>query len=271
MLPLLDSLAHPTLSGGWLGRPVQADFSTLVAELDGAGYMGACAIGLDGVEDYDHARFIEHCRAHPCLIPIAGFNPASDARPERMRALRRMGYRGVKIHPRFSGLTHHLDRLGPALRAAGEADLTVFFCTYLHCALASHPLRDPYYSLVELLHEAPDTRMILVHGGDVEVLRYAELVRFNANLLLDLSLTLMKYQGSSVDLDLAFLFRHFDRRICIGTDWPEYGPRQIRERFKQFAGDLPGEKRHNIAYRNLYHFLGLDDDFRPLHPVAAPR
>ncbi len=271
MLPLLDSLAHPTLSGHWLGRAVRADFDTLMTELSDARYLGACAIGLDGVGGYDHVNFIEHCNAHPGLIPIAGFNPTRDASPEDMFALRRMGYRGVKIHPRFSGLTRRLDSLGPSLRAAGTAGLTVFFCTYMHCGLADHPIRDPFLSLVDLLCQAPGTRVILVHGGDVEVLRYAELVRFNANLLLDLSLTMMKYPGSSVDLDLAFLFRHFDRRICIGTDWPEHSPRQVRQRFEEFAGDLPDDKRHNIAYRNLYHFLGLDDEFSPLHHVTDQR
>ena len=62
--------------------------------------------------------------------------------------------------------------------------------------------------------------MVLLHGGDVQLLRYAELVRFNANLILDLSLTIMKYAGSSLDADLSFLFREFDRRICIGSDHP---------------------------------------------------
>jgi predicted TIM-barrel fold metal-dependent hydrolase len=148
------------------------------------------------------------------------------------------------------------------LRAAGEADLTVFLCTYMHCALHSYPTRDPFFSLVELLQEASETRIILVHGGDIEVMRYAELARFNTNLLLDLSLTLMKYEGSSVDLDLAFLFRQFDRRICIGTDWPEYGPDQLRVRFEHFACDIPEEKRHNIAYRNLLDFLKLNYDLK---------
>lgn len=266
MLPIFDSIAHPTLSGSWLGHPVRADFESLANDLDGAGYMGACAIGLDGIENYSHGAFIERCRDHPGLIPIAGFNPERDASVEAMRALRTMGFRGVKIHPRYSGLTRSLDTLGPALRAAGQADLTVFYCTYMHCALASHPTRDPFLSLVELLREAPETRVVLVHGGDIEVLRYAELARFNSNLLVDLSLTLMKYAGSSVDLDLIFLFRHFDRRICIGTDWPEYGPKQLRARFEHFAHDLPEEKQHNIAYRNLLDFLGLKNDFTHSSP-----
>lgn len=269
MLPIFDSLAHPTLSGSWLGRPVKAEFESLENNLNGAGYKGACAIGLDGIENYSHELFIERCRDYPGLIPIAGFNPERDASVESMHALRRMGFLGVKIHARFSGLTRKLDTLGPALRAAGVADLTVFYCTYMHCALAIHPTRDPFLSLVELLREAPETRVVLVHGGDIEVLRYAELTRFNSNLLLDLSLTLMKYAGSSVDFDIAFLFRHFDQRICIGTDWPEYSPEQLRNRFEHFAHDLPEEKRHNIAYRNLLNFLGLKNDLTPCRPVTV--
>lgn len=267
-LPLLDSLAHPTLSGKWLEKAVSADFASLSAELSNAGYIGACAVGLDGIEGYDHADFAAQCRAHGNLIPIAGFNPLRDNSRERMRSLRRMGFRGIKIHPRFSGHTQRLDSLGPALRRAGEAGLAVFYCTYLHCGMANHPLTDPFFSLVAILREAPDTRVILVHGGDVELLRYAELVRFNPNLLLDLSMTLMKYPGSSVDLDLAFLFANFDRRICIGSDWPEYSLRQVRERFEQFASHVPEEKLRNIAYLNLLNFLQVDNEFIPLCPPA---
>jgi predicted TIM-barrel fold metal-dependent hydrolase len=259
MVPLLDSLAHPTISGGWLGRPLAADFHSLTQQLEEGGFMGACAIGLDGIEGYSHQAFARACLEIPGLIPIAGFDPERDAGIEAMQALRRMGFKGIKIHPRFSNLTRRLDTLGEALKNAGEADLTVFFCTYMHCGLPSYPDLDPFMSLVDLLRGATQTRVVLVHGGDVQLMRYAELVRFNPNLLLDLSLTIMKYQGSSLDLDLAFLFRQFDRRICVGTDWPEYSPAQLRARFEHLAEGLPMEKQQNIAYLNLLKFLGLEE------------
>ena len=53
------------------------------------------------------------------------------------------------------------------------------------------------------------------------------------NVLLDLSNTLLRYQGSSLDRDIAWLFRSFDRRICIGSDYPDYEPGQLRARFEQ--------------------------------------
>lgn len=268
-LPLMDSLSHPTLSGKWLGRSVQADFAKLNSDLQAAGFMGACAIGLDRVDEYAHEAFIRRCHQASGLIPVAGFNPKIDASLESLKRLRDMGYIGIKVHPRFSGLTRSIEALGPALRAAGEANLTVFFCTYMHCGLSDYPTHDPFMSLVALLQEAPDTRVVLVHGGDVQLMRYAELVRFNSNLLLDLSMTIMKYEGSSIDLDLAFLFQQFDRRICVGTDWPEYSHAQLRARFEQFAKGLPEVKRRNIASQNLLTFLGLDNDVRSFRAPGA--
>lgn len=257
---LLDSLAHPTLSGGWLASGRDARFETLHAELRQDGWLGACAIGLAGVEGYSHEAFIAACEARPGLIPIAGFDPAQDATPQALQRLRALGFRGIKIHPRFSGLTRQPGRLGPVLRAASDAGLVVFFCTYQHCGIEHYPDGDPFNSLVAMLREAPETRVVLVHGGDVSLLRYAQLVRHNPQLLLDLSMTVMKFPGSSVDADLAFLFRHFDRRICIGTDWPEYGMAEVRARFEQFAAGLPEDKRRNIAHANLLGFLGLQRD-----------
>jgi predicted TIM-barrel fold metal-dependent hydrolase len=257
MLPLFDSLAHPTLSGGWPGRSLDASFAALEAELNDAGYAGACAIGLHAVEGYSHAEFMACCRRSPKLIPIAGFDPRTDASPAALRSIRTLGFRGIKIHPRFSGLTHQLSTLRNVLRWAGDADLTVFYCTYLHCEAAHYPLQDPLYALADLLASAPRTRVVLVHGGDINLLRYAELVRFNPRLLLDLSMTMMKYEGSSVDLDINFLFRRFDRRICIGTDWPEYRHEHVRSRFEQFAQGLDQERRINIASHNLTTFLGI--------------
>jgi hypothetical protein len=65
-----------------------------------------------------------------------------------------------------------------------------------------------------------------------------------------------KYKGSSVDLDVRFLFENFDRRICIGSDSPEFSLDVMRERFDFFAHGLPGEKIRNIANLNLSRFLG---------------
>lgn len=261
-VPIIDSLAHPTLSGTWLGKAIDpaAGFERLSAEMTASDIARACAIGMWGLDGYAHESFAAECRRFSDLIPVAGFRP-TDAQNDaaELDRIRDLGFAGVKIHPRFS----HLDlresaRLGAAMEAAARRGLTIWYCTYQHCALESWPEIDPFQALVRVLKAAPGARVILVHGGDIDVLRHMQLVRFNDRLLLDLSMTLCKYPGSSLDLDLAFLFRHFDRRICIGSDWPQHSAAETRSRFEQFSHGIDPEKAARVAGRNLLNFLEID-------------
>ncbi len=261
-IPLVDSLAHPTLDGTWLGKPEPAaDFKALARDMKENNFSRACAIGMWGMDGYAHEPFISACARFPELIPVAGFKPGSPGEiAGSLDQLRELGFRGIKIHPRFSQLD--LSDPGPlatTFEEAAKRDLTVFFCTYQHCALANWQNVDPFHALVTILKQAPSARVILVHGGDVELMRYMQLVRFNDRLLLDLSMTLCKYPGSSLDQDIGFLFRHFDRRICIGTDWPQHDCRETRARFEEFSNGIPEDKLLNAGGRNLIRFLGLDE------------
>jgi len=259
MIPIFDTLAHPTLTGSWLRSGKDASFDTLVASLEGAGYLGAAAVGIWGVEDYADEAFIQNCRRHRRLVPIAGFNPVhTGSIAHEMQRLRALGYRAIKVHPRFTGLELASPTLGQIFASAAEHELLIFFCTYQHCGIEGYPSEDPFYSLVRALKAAPKAKVVLLHGGDVQLLRYAELVRFNANLILDLSLTIMKYAGSSLDADLSFLFQKFDGRICIGSDHPEYSHQQLRSRFEDLASGIGRGKAEDIAFRNIAAFIGCE-------------
>lgn len=261
-IPIFDSLAHPTLTAQWLQKKtINASFEALHEAMSVAHFKAACAIGMTGIEGYEHEAFLKQCRQYSNLIPIAGYKPTSTPFIKREIAeIAAMGFKGIKIHPRFSNLNlvGHEPLLVRTLQEAAKQNLVVFWCTYMHSHLKNYPSQDPFYDLVNILKQSLNTKVVLVHGGDVQILKYAELVRFNDNLLLDLSLTLQKYENSSVDADLQFLFQHFDRRICIGSDFPEYTLQHTRERFEHFAVGLSLEKQENIAWRNLSSFLGVE-------------
>ena len=261
-IPIFDSLAHPTLTGQWLQKKqLDSSFEALQKSLSSANFKAACAIGMAGIEGYNHLAFIEQCQKYPNLVPIAGYKPTSVPFVKReMAEIAAMGFKGIKIHPRFSqlNLVGHEFLLVKTLQEAAKQNLVVFWCTYMHTHLRNYPTQDPFYDLVNILQQSTDTKVVLVHGGDVQLLKYAELVRFNDNLLMDLSLTLQKYENSSVDADLQFLFQHFDRRICIGSDFPEYSLQHTRDRFERFAANLVLEKQENIAWRNLSGFLEVE-------------
>jgi predicted TIM-barrel fold metal-dependent hydrolase len=253
--PLFDANAHPALA-----IPGKTEtFSVFVKKLADANFFGACAVGLPNREGFEHHEFLKACQARKNLFPVAAWPniPANEVEGQ-LAALLAMGYRAVKIHPRLSGLSVRDPRFAQTLRMAATADLVVFHCGYQFAAdNLLHPV-DPLPWLLEAVAGAPALRMVLLHGGTVEMLRYAESIRMHPNVLLDLSHTLQRYEGSSLDQDISYLFRTFDRRICIGTDYPDYEPAQVRVRFETLANGLPQEKCENIGWKNIVEFLRME-------------
>lgn len=262
-------MAHPTLSKRWVSKSYDASFETLQVLMKGSGVKWACACGLAGVCGYEHKKYIEECKKYPNLVPLAGLNPNEiefDNIRNYLLELQSMGYKAVKIHPRISKLSFSDTNVHEVLKQAGKIKLPVFICTYNFCSINAN---NTYDDLVKLISKHRQTQVVLVHGGAVEVLKYMELARSSDNLLLDLSLTITKYKGSSVDADIQYLFKNFDRKICIGTDHPEYTPKELADRFEYFSREIDYEKRANIAYKNLGKFLGLEESFFDLEEVFS--
>jgi hypothetical protein len=97
--------------------------------------------------------------------------------------------------------------------------------------------------------------VILLHGGVIKLLEVAEIVRHFPTVLLDLSFTLCKFAGSSLDLDIRYLFAQFDQRICIGSDSPEFTPMDLRIRFDSLSSGLIDAKVARIAGREFSNNL----------------
>ena len=258
-MKIFDSLTHPAVNGEWFGKRTDNTFEGTVGKLRSAGFCGACAVGLDGCNGYEHRVFISECGKHPELVPVAAFNPLSPDFRRKLGEIAAMGFRGVKIHPRISGVSLSRDkkRMIGVFAKAAELSLPVFLCTYYPAGPDKFPCEDPLFSLAAILKDVPETKIILLHGGGVRLMEYAEMVKFNPNLLLDLSFTIMKFRSSSLDADLHYLFANLDRRICIGTDAPEYEQCDLRERFEDLNGGLTLEKKANIAFLNIMNFLGV--------------
>ncbi|WP_159999942.1 amidohydrolase family protein [Roseomonas sp. 18066] len=231
------------------GRP-----ETYAAALAAAGGTGGCLQGMPGVSP---GLLVEAARGFPGLLPIPAW-PAAEAPVEAMLdALRDLGVAGLHLHPRAcgAGVMRHLPDI---FRGAAARDLAVFFCSYAFAPAAQRLPPDPLPALTEALAEAPGLRLVLLHGGGVDLLRHAEFTRANPGVLLDLSFTLMKYAGSSIDLDISFLARSFDRRLCLGSDFPDYAPAEVLARFDALLPGLAAEKRDNILGGNLRRFLHRD-------------
>ena len=261
MIPIFDSLSHPTISNHWLKTDLNSSFHGLNNSLSASGFIGAAAVGIHGIGDYEHEAFIHHCDKYDLLYPVAGFDLNTDNIKKEMSVIKELGYSAIKLHPRFNKFNlKQNERLSEIFKHAYQLDLVVFFCSYMHTEIISYPSFDPFYQLIKILKKSPNLKLVIVHGGDVNLLKYAELVRFNDNLLLDLSMTMLKYKGSSIDNDIKFLFRNFDRRICIGTDHPEYSHENLRTYFDSLIENLESYRAENIGYKNIMKFLKLNEN-----------
>jgi predicted TIM-barrel fold metal-dependent hydrolase len=256
-----DSLVHATPDGRWLsGKGHDARLETLVCRMDEAGVERACLVAIAGLIDNEWVA--RAAKQHPRrLVPIGSIDPvqaANEGEVERAVAgLRRQGFAGLKLHPRANGYDPLESRCLRAIRTAGQNGLVVYLDTLFR--QRGRPTCCAADIVDRIVNASPETRVVLLHGGGTEALDLFELVRLHANLVLDLSFTLLRYAGSSLDLDLAFLCRHLDQRLTVGSDFPEYQPAETFERLGLLTAGLDNVKRENIFFGNLSRlFAGWD-------------
>ena len=250
-----DSLTHPTLTGKL--NDSDTSFDTVKNEMLKNGFKYACAVGLPNTENYNHADFINECKKHKCFIPIAGFDPKKEHEEieQEIKQISKLGFKGIKIHPRISNIDWSHKTLPQILKLSAECNLVVMFCTYIDLKLSS--LDTALSQLTKLIKDSKETNVILLHGGNVKLLEYAELAKVMPNVLLDLSFTILKYRGSSLDLDVNYLLNNLDQKICIGTDHPWYKHDELHRYLTHLLERLPKEKSENISYKNLAKMFGV--------------
>jgi predicted TIM-barrel fold metal-dependent hydrolase len=208
-----------------------------------------------GIADRVPNDFVEELtRQHPDrFVPVGGLNPASLPDAVAVRAevcrLAERGHAGVKLHPRVNGY-HPLDpKCLAAFDAAAEIGLVVYFCTFCRQHDRSVPaIADVVDRIATGCRPGP---VVLLHGGGTSMLDLFELVRMHRHLTLDLSFSLMRYRGSSLDDDMRFLCSELDQRLVVGSDFPEISPGEAFRRVDALVDGLAEGKRANILHRNL--------------------
>ena len=264
-IPIFDSLAHPTLDGNWIMPRYSncAHLDNLLEQMKTADIHWGFAVGMDGIGSYSEDNFIKEInkKGNGSLFPIAFFPLLHKSHSELIKhliAIKSKGYVGIKLHPRIGHFLLDDESLPFVIDKANELGLTVLLCTYFYSNRLSTKTNNIDILGDMLLHVNDSSKVILLHGGGVRLLDTMEIVRAFPNTLLDLSLTLCKYAGSSLDIDIQFLFQKFDRRICIGSDYPEISLSSLRERFEYFSQNTTQEKAENIAFKNILSFTGLN-------------
>ncbi|MCP5428279.1 MAG: amidohydrolase family protein [Chromatiaceae bacterium] len=250
---LFDSLTHITRDGSWMGETqYDASLERLIREMDVADTKRACLVAIADHGDNDVT--MSAAQAHPDrFVPIAGMNPRTLPTLRRVEAvvseLAGKGFAGIKLHPRLNGYDPLDAKCVAVLEAAAEHGLVILLDTlFRRRGLATSNAPD---TIDYLASACPDTRIQLLHAAGPSMLDLFEIVRANPNLMLDFSFSIMRYAGSRLDEDMRYFFQTTDQLVTIGSDFPEYSPRQIMERFKELSAGIESYRIENILHGNL--------------------
>jgi predicted TIM-barrel fold metal-dependent hydrolase len=261
-MQVFDSIAHPTVNGSWFGKPSTNTFENLTKDYQANGLLGGCAVSLPSITLEELELFYKKCNeVTGCILfPVAAINFSETDLEEKIIAIKSIGYTAIKIHSRLSkiDLDNDFSKLAGIFKLCEKYGLIVFFCTYYHTTIDFTPLHSLRYYVVALLKQAPTVKLVLLHGGDVNVMDMAQLARFNNNILIDLSYTFIKFSGSSVEQDIVFLMNNLDKKICFGSDYPEYTVDVFKDKLIKLCEQVKDkEKIENFGFKNIMNFLGV--------------
>lgn len=256
---LMDSCAHPTCDGQWTQGRVGITHEALAAELEHSGWRAALAIGLPGVGDYEHHRFMELCAPHRALIPVAGLSthhagPALDA---DLDEIQECGYRIVKIHPRLLGYEHTMAALPMLVGECVHRGLAVALCTYPEYNSDIDP-DDARAQMADAIAAHPEAHFITMHSGVLDPSPFAELAAENPRILLDFSLSLTKYPDP-VRARVIEIASTSPRAISLGSDGPECTYAQLRSALDDVVPELGSTTADAFAGGNLKAWLQAID------------
>ena len=254
-MKIFDSLVHPTLSGKANKHGISTSFDEIDGALKKLSIEKILAIGMPE-PDYTHLKFFNECSKYSRFVPVAALTCSSEPEIE-IKEIKEIGYKAIKIHPRSLKGKLDKDQLLKTLLSSEAHGLKVLLCTYCYS-----DIRDQYHlSLLDMLdvisRTPPSLKIMLVHGGVFDLLKVLEISKYTENVLVDLSFTLMKYSGTSLDLDIIYALNNFDRKICVGSDFPDFTLENFERRIISLSNNLPLEKKENILFKNLEKFMDL--------------
>ena len=260
---IIDSLTHVTPDGRWFSTSCDASETRLLREMDKAGVDKAVVVALAGYIDSDFVARM--CARYPDrLIPGASINPVAYPTPEQAaietRALLSDGrFAVLKLHPRLNGYDPLDARCLATLEEISSfaRPLPIWLDTLFRHkgGLLS---KSPVDTIQELAWRFSRLQFVLLHAGGSLLLQIAELVREYPNLTIDLSLTLLYYEHSSLEQDVAFVLGKRDRRTIVGSDFPEFTPSEYVNAVRRITSSagLPEEKATRVLGANLHALLG---------------
>ena len=200
----------------------------------------------------DREIFYNNCTKLENLIPVAFIKNVIDIKRE-IKNIEDLGYNYIKFHPRDLNVKIGSKFYFKAFKILNKSKLNIMWCTFDGWSTKKISDENQLDFLSKLINLIDDNKIILMHSGGPNILKYYEKFRFVENVYFDLSYTIYHYENTSIENDIVFLFKKFDKRLICGTDYPTISfidyQKILKKVFKK--SKISKNKILNISYKNL--------------------
>ncbi len=206
----------------------------------------------------DVSRALIQCKRLRAFINI---HPHSSNAKEQLKiGIDKLGFIGLKLHPRLQEFSLDDEKTVNLIQYAGELNIPVLIDAFPDGTALMQGF-DPL-SFARVAQKCPNTKMIWAHMGGHHVFDFMMLAKRLPNVFLDCSYSLLYFRGSSVTTNMVYAMKSmkFDR-IFYGSDYPD---RSIAESLKSSLEIL---KTHDVSefdidkimFKNAKHFFNWTD------------
>jgi predicted TIM-barrel fold metal-dependent hydrolase len=210
---------------------------------------------------WSREEFAEALAGQPLLRGLVNLNPDdADAGRQLREAVEKLGYIGLKLHPRLQRFDMTSKQTRSLVALAGEIGVPVLIDAFPDgdwLRMGFSPL-----AFADLAEACPQTRIVVAHFGGHHCLDLMMLAKRLPNMWFDLSFSLLYYAGSPVVGNLMYCCRSMKfRRIMYGSDYPDrpvgLSLQRSLETFSE-AG-ISEEEVDALAWKNAVECFGWTD------------
>jgi uncharacterized protein len=223
---IIDGHAHVHPDRDGQGPKYDARLDTLIRNLDECevdrALIYAEAVDVPYIKRIENAYVGEVCERHPDrLIGFASVHPAEERAVETfVEAVNRWNLRGLKLHPRFQGVSAADPRVAALVEKAAELDLPVAIDALLW---KPTPLTVQMPINIDTVCKAvPGARIMITHAGGLHFMDAFAVAIANPNTYLEISTSLTYFHDTPFEDQFLFVLKKLGpRRVIFGSDHPQ--------------------------------------------------
>ncbi len=199
------------------------------------------------------------------VISFGGIHPDDENPEEKLQKLKEQGFRGIKIHPDYTGTFIDDERYVRIISV----------CARLGLLVVTHAGVDPAFDVIHCPPEkgravvdrvsretgVTEPFLVFAHLGGMFVHRDVEKYLLGSNCYLDISCSfksLMRFCETDDDDVVSVIRRHGAEKMLFGTDCPWNDQKQTLEHFRELKG-ISAEEKELILHQNAGRLLKISD------------